>query len=232
METINIFKEFVLTMPVKTPLAYGHNDNIVIESADFGIRKNKGVTVKSNSFIKLTKIDPETKQILANTEIRYFNLDPGSDFVAGNFNTQFTNFAGIVEAVGGDVQAFADGVEAVLGDSSDEFVLKSLKDRTKCAAIQQSLMDGLETALAGKIGIDSTLLKCKMASNKGGFLNPGEEYSWILPMDSEESLPAMTSRENGVRRKAMAGDDDKSTADSTGSAPEKDGLANNSLDSI
>lgn len=215
----NIFKEFVLAIPVKTPLTFGHNDNIVIESMDFSERKRNGITVKANTFIKLTKVNPEDRTPIANTEINFWNLDSTKDFVYDNFISQFTALASIIDALGLDVSVFEADVMSLLEDSSTTFISKFLKTAANAKSIQAEMVSSFEKLTTDKYGIDSTLLKCKMVSNKDGYMNPANEYGWILPMDSEDELPAMTSKEQALFKKAMSGAASKASPDATGKPP-------------
>ncbi len=85
----NIFKSFVLSRPVKTPLEFDYNENIVIEKINFGDKKRNGIKVKANTFITLTKLSIKDKTVIANTEISFWDLDPTRDFVYDNFISQF-----------------------------------------------------------------------------------------------------------------------------------------------
>lgn len=216
----NIFKEFVLARPVKTPLDFGHNKNIVIESIDFGERKKKGITIKANTFIKLTKINPEDKAVVANTEISFWDLDPSKDFVYDNFISQFSILCGIIDAIEGDVESYEAGVLEVVKGENDTEMLSFLRKPANAKAAQTALIKGFKKQIGNKIGLNSILLKCKMISNKSGYLQPANDMMWILPMDSEEGLPAMSSRENRVYQKALK-TDKKATPDTTGTAPGK-----------
>ena len=217
----NIFKAFVLARPVKTQLIFGHNENIVINSIDFGERKKKGITIKANTFIKLTKLNPEDKSVLANTEISFWDLDPSKDFVYDNFISQFSILCGVIDAVNGDVAAYEDEVlEVVQGDNDNE-MLTFLRKPANAKATQSILVSGFQKQVTDKIGLNGTLLKCKMISNKSGYLQPANDMSWILPMDSKDALPAMTSRENRIYKKALESDNKKATPDTTGKAPGK-----------
>lgn len=214
----NIFKAFVLARPVKTPLNFGHNDNIVIESIDFDDRKKKGIVVKANTFIKLTKINPEDKSIIANTEINFWNLDPTKDFVFDNFISQFSILCGVIDATGGDVGTYDTEVLSIVKGEDDSEMLTFLKKPANAKVAQKALIDGFKKQMKGKIGLDSALLKCKMISNKSGYLQAANDMMWILSMDSEETLPAMSSRELRTYKNALESDG-KSTPDSTGKAP-------------
>ena len=214
----NIFRDFVLSRPVKTPLDFGHNINIVIEDVDFEVRKKKGVTVKANTFIKLTKVDNDRTPI-ATTEINFWDLDPTKDFVYENFISQFSILCGIVDAIGGDAEAYEEAVLGVVEGEDDSEMLKFLKNPTNSKSAQTVLADAFKVQIDGKIGLDSTLLKCKMVSNKSGFLQPANDMMWILPMDSEEELPTVSSKELRAYEKALK-TDKKATPDATGNTPE------------
>ena len=147
--------------------------------------------------------------------------------------SQFSILAGIVAALGGDTEKFEGDIMEVLEDSDDDYIVKFLKNATNAKKLQSTMQEAFKAQVADKIGIDSTLLKCKMVSNKAGYLEPANDISWILPMDSDEELPRMNSRELAVRKKALAGDN-KVEPDKTGKAPEKKEkkVAANSLDSL
>jgi len=230
---MNIFEEFVKAAPVKTPLDFGHNENVVIESVDFTKRKRKGITIKANTFIKLTKIDPKTKKVLANTEISFWDLDPTKDFAKDNFMSQFSILAGIVSALGGDLEQFEADIMEVLEDSTDDYIVKFLKSAPNAKKLMETMSEAFKKQIEDKIGLDSKLLKCKMVSNKAGYMEAANDISWILPMDSDEELPKMSSREIAIRKKALAGDN-KVEPDKTGKAPEKKEktVAANSLDAL
>lgn len=217
---MNIFKAFVLSRPVKTPLDFGYNNNIVIDTIDFGVRKKNGIAINANTFIRLAKIDPKDKSIKASTEINFWNLDPTKDFVYSNFISQFTILYGIIDAIGGDCDVFESTVLDVLEGDTEDATLKFLKAGDNAKTIQQITVDAFKLQVTDKIGLDSTLLKCKMISNKQGFLDPGAEVNWILPMSSEEALPVISSREKFIRKTALETNTKKTAKpDSTGKAP-------------
>jgi len=230
----NIFKDFVLARPVKTPLDFGHNENVYIEAIDFGDRKRNGIKIKANTFIRLTKIDPETKNVLASTEINFWDLDPTKDFVYDNFISQFSILSGIIDALGGDVEVYESKVlDAVEGDD-DASMLQWLKKAANAKSAQAALIAGFKEQIEDKIGDDTKLLKCKMVSNKNGYLQPAADIMWILPLDSPEELPPITSREEAIYKKGLKAER-KAKPDSTGNAPEaktEKKVASNSLASI
>ena len=217
----NIFKDFVLARPVKTPLDFGYNDNIVIESIDFGVRKRKGIVVKANTFIKLTKLNVKDRSVIANTEINFWNLDPTKDFVYDNFISQFSILCGIIDALKGDVETYETGVLDVIEGESDSEMLTFLKKPANAKLAQEALIEGFKTQIQSKIGLNSDLLKCKMISNKSGYLQPANDIMWILAMDDSEKLPSITSREKRVYTKALQADK-KAKPDNTGEAPVTD----------
>jgi len=218
---MNIFKDFILARPVKTQLEFGYNDNIVIEAIDFGERKRKGIKVKANTFIKLAKIDLKTSEVIANTEISFWDLDPSKDFIYDNFISQFSIFSGVIEALEGDVEKFEDDVLAVVEGDSDAEILAFLKKPVHAKDAQEILIKGFENQIADRIGLNSTKLKCKMVSNKAGFLLPANDIMWVLPMDSKENLPKITSREKRVYEKSFT-NETTATPDATGAAPKSE----------
>ncbi len=215
----NIFKDFVLARPVKTPLDFGHNENIKIESIDFKERKKKGIKIKANTFIKLVKINPKDDTIIANTEINFWDLDPTKDFIYDNFISQFSILCGVIDALGGDVDTFENQVLEVVEGESDSEMLAYLKKPVNAKAVQVVLSDAFEKQVTGKFGLKSESLKCKMISNKAGYLQPANDIMWILPMKSEEKLPTITAREKRIYDKALKSDTKKAKPDNTGTAP-------------
>jgi hypothetical protein len=217
---MNIFKIFVQSAPVKTPLTFGYNENVVIEAVDFSTRTRNGIAVKANTFIKLSKLDKDGK-VEANTEINFWNLDHTKDFAKDNFMTQFSVLAGIIAAVGGDIDSYETAVMEVLGDSDDVFIANFLKKADNAKNVQQAMIDAFKAQITSRTGLKSTRLKCKMISNKAGYMEAAADIGWILPMDSEAALPLITSREKAVRKKALETSTKKVSADKTGAAPEK-----------
>ncbi len=215
----NTFKDFVLAKPVKTPLEFGHNENIVIDAIDFSDRKRKGITIKANTFIKLSKLD-KNKKVIASTEISFWNLDPSKDFIYDNFISQFSIFCGIIDALDGDVEAYETEVLSVVQGDSDSEMLTFLRQAPNAAAAQSILINAFKKQVVGKIGLDSKLLKCKMIVNKAGYVQPADDMSWILPMDAAIILPAMSNKEMRIYKKALS-ENKKSKPDTVGAAPNK-----------
>ena len=217
----NLFKEFVLAAPVKNRLVFGHNENVVIENIDFSIRTKNGIATSNNTFIRLTKIDPtDDNKLLASSEINFFNLDPTKDYVQNNFMKQFTVEYAILEALGLDAEGFEEEVMELFQENLDDIlVAKFLKNATNTKAVQYMLQTAFKSRIEGNIGLTSKLLKCKILVNKSCWTETGDELNWILPMDSEESLPAMTSYERSVYKKSLTAESKKGKPDAVGNAP-------------
>lgn len=215
----NLFQQLVESKPVRVPLRFGHNKNIVIESIDFGQRKRNGMPVKANTWIKLSQVDPETRKVEASTEISFFDLDPSKDYVVNNLRAQFSIFAAIVGAVGGDIDAFEESVMKKLGDDI-ESAIRTVKGAKKA---QDVLVNSFKDEVEGKIGLNMPLLKCKLVVNKKGYVNPSPVINWILPMSGEEELPEITSREQAIYDASRTDDTPKVEPDAVGAAPAKTG---------
>jgi len=99
-------------------------------------------------------------------------------------------------------------------------MLTFLKQATNAAAAQAVLINAFEKQIVGKIGLSSKLLKCKMIVNKSGYVQPADDMSWILPMDVETALPAISSKEMRIYKKAL-NENKKSKPDTVGAAPTK-----------
>jgi hypothetical protein len=71
-----------------------------------------------------------------------------------------------------------------------------------------------------------------MVSNKNGYMQPANDIMWILPMDSDQELPVITSREKSIYQKSLK-TDNKAKPDSTGNPPTQEKTVSaNSLASI
>lgn len=218
---MNVFKSLILARPVKTQLDFGHNENVVIKDINFGVKKNNGIAIKANTFISLVKIDPETQEIKAQSEISFWNLDPSKDFVNDNFISQFTNLYAIVSALGGNEEDFEASVLGVLEGETESETLKFLKTKDNAKVVQTAMIEAFKTQVEDKIGITNPiLLKCKMIVNKAGYLEPGPEVNWILPMTSSESLPKLSSREKFTQKESLKNVTKKAKPDVTGAAPD------------
>jgi hypothetical protein len=215
-----LFKELVLTAPIRARLSFGHNENVILEKVDFEERKNKGITVKMHTFITLAQVDDE-RNVIARTEGNFFDLDHTSEYVWSNFMDEFTCQAAIISALGGDIEAFETAVVEVFGEDDPESFVKTKQGSVAAQeALQNAFMDHIE----GKTGDDSPLLACKMISNKAGWLEFPKEMGWIVPQESKSELPEMSSYEKKRYQEGLAAQAKKSAKpDSVGSAPSTDG---------
>ncbi len=213
---MKLFTELVLTAPIRARLQFGINENVILEKVDFNERKNKGLTLKMHTFITLVQIDAERK-VVARSEGNFFNLDHTSDYVYQNFMDEFTCQAAIVDAIGGDLEAFDEAVTEVFGDESVEAFLKT---KQGSVAAQEALADSFMESISGRMGDDSPILACKMVSNKAGWLEFPKEMGWIVPQGLKAELPEITSFEKKRYQEGLAAKSkDKAKPDGVGSAP-------------
>lgn len=216
----NLFRQYVESKPVRASLAFGHNMNVVIASVDFEERKGKEAAIKANTFITFNQVDPVTRAVKAKFESSFWNLDPASDFVLSNYDDQLTTLVAIVEALGSDVAEFLTTFSEIAGLDDLVMTKQFLSTKKNCKAVQDGFQAAFKAAVEGKIGDACPLLQCKLVSNKKGFLEMGKELGWILPMDSEELLPAVTQQEQAIYTKAQS--EEKPTQaepDAVGDAP-------------
>lgn len=216
----NIFVQIVNDTPVTARLEFGHNDNVIIEAIDFGTRTAKnGMKLNMNTFIKLSKVDPEKeRKVIASSEVNFFNLNHEKDFVFNNVISQFTTLGAIIDATGGDLEKFEEAVMSnFTGDEDD--AKKALKSADFCIKIQTAMQDAFKLQLDGKTGEKSDLLKCKMTVNKSGYVEASGELDWILPMTSTDSLPAISSDEKRNYKKSLVAKDEKKSPDKVGTSP-------------
>ncbi|MCK5787708.1 MAG: hypothetical protein KAH32_01755, partial [Chlamydiia bacterium] len=72
---INLTELLLKSAPTRNRLAFGINSNVVVKSCSNEVKRDKdNVIIERNAFIVLAKIDPETLEILAESEMSYFNL--------------------------------------------------------------------------------------------------------------------------------------------------------------
>lgn len=218
---MNLYKELIESAPVKARLQFGINENVVVEAIDLSVRKRSGMPIKANTFITLTKVDPETRKPIETLEGSFWNLDPTKpDFVEDNFTDQLTTLSSLIDAVGGDSGEFAGEVIAAteLEDIDEVFALS--KDKKGAVVLMDAMKAAFGKQMDGKLGKNGTLLKCKIVSNKKGFLEFPTEEGWILPMDSEDTLPPISTGEKKRYENAMdAPRETSGTPDTPGEAP-------------
>jgi hypothetical protein len=214
---MNIFQKFIESMPISTPLDFGHNENVVVESVDFGDRKNKGIRIRANTFIRLTKVNPETRKAIASTEINFFDIDSTKDFAFDNMMSQFTVISGLISALGGDVNKYDEEVVGILDSTEESAIKKFLKSADNAKKVQNALVNGFKSQNL-TFGLDSKLLKCKMINNSKGYIITASTMDWVLPMDSENNLPPISASELRMREKGLTRDR-KAKPDSVGEAP-------------
>lgn len=200
----NLFRKYVDSRPVRTPLDFGVNENIIITKVDIAERKNGETVINANTFITLNKVDAEGK-VIGNYEGSFWNLDPTQQHadIPRNINDQFTVMAGMVSAVGGDLAQFDADVHNIEDRPEDMDLATYAEDKKKCRIVQDSLQSAFVGQLREKLGADCPLLKCKLVSNKKGYLNFSREINWIVPMEGDQALAEVTDTEQAVYNEAM-----------------------------
>lgn len=183
-------------------LQFGHNTNIIISSIDTDVRRFEGLPTSQNTFIKLDKVDPEDRtKILASTEISFFNINPEKpEFALGNYEDQYQILGGIVNALK-DEEGVEDYEEAFYSKLDEEFgeeteVTTSLlcnKKKKGAKVIIGFLQEAFMEVVGDCVGDKCPLLQCNMGANNKGYINPKNEITWILTMDSDAKLSKVTS---------------------------------------
>jgi len=220
----NLFRQYVESKPVRASLAFGHNTNIIVAAVDFDERKGKESAIKANTFITFQQIDPVTKAVKAKFESSFWNLDPASDFVLSNYGDQLTTMVAIVEAIDGDVAEFLTVFADTAGLEDLVITKQFLSTKKNCKAVQDGFQAAFKAAVEGKTGDACPLLQCKLVSNKKGFLEMGKESGWIIPMDSDETLPEVTAQELAIYTKAQSEErPTQAEPDAVGDAPDGGG---------
>lgn len=95
----NITDILLDSAPVRTRLKFGVNTNVFVKSATNEVRRTKDNLISNrNCFIRFAKVDPETKKIIAETEVSFFNLDK-REYAAAGFVGQYTQMITIMKSV-------------------------------------------------------------------------------------------------------------------------------------
>lgn len=203
----NLFRKFVDSRPVRTPLDFGHNENIIITKVDTGERKAGETTINANTFITLNKVDAEGK-VLGSHEGSFWNLDPTQQTsnIARNITDQFTQMAAIVSAVGGDLAQFEEDIYDIDGLGEDEELAAFASNKKQARLVQDSFQQAFMNQVEPIMGAECPKMKCKLVSNKKGFLNFSREINWIIPMDGDQKIAEVTDTEKAIYQEALKGD--------------------------
>jgi len=217
----NLFRQYVESKPVRASLSFGHNYNIIVAGVDYEDRKGKEAAIRANTFVTLHQVDPVTREVKAKFEGSFWDLDSTSDYVLFSYNDQFTIMVALVEALGGDLLKFAEDFIDATGIEDGVITKQHLSTKKGAKTVQDALRDAFKTTTEGKIGDTCPLLQCKMTCNKKGFLEFGKENSWILTMDSAQTLPVVTTKEKEMFEAAQKETrPTQAEPDKVGSAPE------------
>ena len=221
----NLFREIVNTTPVSKRLQFGYNENVKIESIDYNVRKAKGMPLNTNTYIRLSQVDEEN-QIIATTELNFWNLDPTKGTAEDDFINEFTIMCGLIDAIGKSIEEFDDAVMSELEESFSGKELSEIVTTKKgCESAIKTLQKHFKAFTEEFVGIDkSPLFKCKLVVNKNGFLQFPREIDWILPMDSTIDLPSITKYEQRIRQESLSSDSTrKAKAEKPGTPPSLNG---------
>lgn len=200
----NLFRKYVDSRPVRTPLDFGHNENVIITKVDINDRKNGETVINANTYITLNKVDDSGK-VIGTYEGSFWNLDPtqqNSD-IPRNITDQFSIMAGIISAVGGDLAQFDADVHAIEDRPEDMDLATYADSKKKAREVQDSFQKAFMTQIEDKIGSNCPKLKCKLTSNKKGYLNFSREINWIVSMDEADKIAEVTDTEKAVYAEAM-----------------------------
>ncbi len=197
---MSLFREIVETAPITNTLEFGYNHNLVIKNVDIGQRLRKGIPVSQNTFITYSKVNPETREVLAETELSYWNLKPGK-WAEDNFIDQYNSLLAVVKAVGADAEKFMDSIDSEL---DTENIDKLVKDKKSCTEAQETLSKIFYDSVKDHVGLQSTLLKGKFVMNESGFFVTLSSPNWICKDVDTETLDKITQWEVTTRDKAIA----------------------------
>lgn len=204
--------EQLLNAAKKSDMGYGIHNNVVILSVDNTVRKTKDKSiVKRNNFTKFGKLN-DKGLVVSEKEVSWFNLDPSSDFVYGNFFSQLDQMIGILYCYY-DKDADDNVVEETFDSIFEALELEDITDieeAVKNKKVSLELMDAISeayiTLLDGKTGLDSEPLRLKLSyDSKGKYLqNPRfDPFTEPMSLDTSESKLKMTRMDEENKAKSM-----------------------------
>jgi len=211
---MGLLRELLASKPVRTPLEFGINENIRFTALSNEERKRDGEIIRRNNYMTFVKYDSEGNA-LANSEFSYMNLDNTSEYVWENLIDQVTQMNKIAQTFNPDAS-----IDPTEGYEDLEELQKDLKTKPGCAKLLATMSEQFTTALEGKLGPDSMLIRLKIVTDTktGKYLQLPKEAHVMEPMAEEKSTLNITTYEMKCKNKAL--EPASLTADKKGDAPD------------
>jgi hypothetical protein len=208
----SFLRQLLLNKQIRTQLEFGINDNVRLVKIDNTQRKREGEIVNRNTYMTFSKFDSKG-EVMASSEFSFFNLDPTADRVMENFANQVAVMQNIV-----DILSPGNIIDPTTGYDDFDEIEKALKTKKGCKDFQDTLWELFESALDGKVGEESPLVRLKVVTNnKGKYLQLPNESPVMESMEVEETALTISAYERKCKEKGLEAPTE--TADVKGNAP-------------
>lgn len=197
----------------KADIGYGVHENCVVLEISNDKRKNKdGVVIKRNCFTKIGKLN-DSKEVVAEKEISWFDIDSTSEYAYDNFFSQIEQMTAIVDAIrdpetdGKDLWGLA--FDAILENEGIELSVDglkgALKEKKKTASLMEAIGDLYVELLEPLVGPESPAIRFKVVyDNNGKYLQQPRygEFVESMEIDAVDSRLKMSKTELDYKAKA------------------------------
>jgi len=218
---MNYLKIYINSIPLKVPMSFGINKNVIFNGLDISDRINrKGEVSKKFCFIEMIKLDESDKPI-GREEFGFFKLDSKNlSFAQSNFYSLFNKLFILSAAIYGDDEEALDAKMAEvskeiygkdgydIADEANELFQynSSTRDKKKKKPSQkeiEKMVDSLNVnvgklfygVLKDKAGIDnSPRLEILSVMDKKGYKGLPQEDDWVSNVEGTLSLDIKYNR--------------------------------------
>jgi hypothetical protein len=182
------YTRFISYKPVSKEIPFGVTDNVVLLKVSLEDQKRDGLRVTRNCYMTFAQvtIEGDKRTIVAEKVLSYFDADPTSDYVRDNVTTQMTQQFHIIRAVT-DLDT-ASNFNPVKDMNAEEFE-SVLKNKKKLETFITAMNTTFYNLIAAHIGLDSTLLRIKLVTDKTGkYLQQPKDANFVEKMSDPCSL--------------------------------------------
>lgn len=208
----------------KAELGYGIHQNVVLTAADNEQRKTKdGEKINRNTYLTFSQLD-DKGNIVAEKEISWFNLDPTSEYLIGNFMAQLEQMTAIMD-IYHPVTSSKDKWMAKFSKLLEKYDIEEgeeettenveqlkadlkeiLSDKESCQSFMNDLSDAFCSMVGKKMGKDSQPMRFKVVFDyRGKYLQQPKYNAFVesMEIDEEDSVLKMTDADEENRQKSL-----------------------------
>lgn len=180
----------------KAEIGHGITEPCVVMSVNNDIKKkNDGETINRNCYTTFGQLNKAGDAIIAEKEVSWFNVDPGSEYAYDNFFTQLDQIAGILycyyernDEDGDEVNKKFNKLFEKLGFEDKADLEKAVKDKKVLKKLMENIGKIYLDLMEGNTGIDSQQLRLKLTyDSKGKYLQQPKFDPFTEPTDVESS---------------------------------------------